>query len=175
MIIGPMFAGKTTHLIQLIKAFQLKKKSCLVLNHTSDSRFSRSSFIISHNEEVIPSKKISHLKEIISTQEYLNYDVVAIDEAQFFEDIVSGSDFLANEGKIVLVSGLDGTYRRKSFGNFMELIPLAENVTKLHAKCGKCGLEASFTKRINTEERKDILVGDERIYIPLCRKCFFCV
>jgi len=168
-----MFAGKTSHLIRLIKTYQNKNKSCLALNHTLDSRYSNDPYILSHDNEKIQAKKISSLEEIILNKEYEGYDVVAIDEAQFFKDIVSGAEFFANEGKIVLVSGLDGTYLRKPFGDFMNLIPLAETVTKLHAKCVKCNMAASFTKRINSVENKDILVGYQQLYMPLCRKCYF--
>ena len=80
---------------------------------------------------------------------------------------------MANEGKHVLVSGLDGTFLRKPFGDLLNLIPLAESVTKLHAKCVKCQDLASFTMRMNSEEKKDILIGDEQVYAPLCRKCYF--
>lgn len=173
IILGPMFSGKTSHLIRLIKSYQSNNKSCLVLNHVFDSRYTPEPYLLSHNNEQIPAKKISLLEEIIQRKEYQQHDVIAIDEAQFFKDIVKGAEFLANEGKHVLVSGLDGTFLRKPFGDLINLIPLAESVTKLHAKCVKCQDMASFTMRINSEEKKDILVGDEQVYAPLCRKCYF--
>lgn len=171
LIIGPMFAGKTTHLIHLIREYESKRAKCLVLNHSLDSRYSLESFLVSHNNEKIKAKKINKIEEIINDKSYLMYDVIAIDEAQFFPDITSGCDFLANNGKIVLASGLDGTFLRKPFNDLINLIPLAENVTKLHSICVKCSAPASFTKRVSSEE-KEILVGSHQIYQPLCRKCY---
>ena len=78
----------------------------------------------------------------------MKFDVVAVDEGQFFNDIVGVCERLANEGKIVIVAALDGTFQRKPFGNILNLVPLAERLTKLSAVCVECGKEAAFTKRI---------------------------
>ncbi len=172
LILGPMFAGKTTQLIRMIKTYESKQKTCLILNHTLDSRFTTDACLISHNQNKIQAKKITKIEEIIQNKIYEAYDVVAIDEAQFFPDIAEGTDFLANEGKIVLVSGLDGNFLRKPFIDLMNLIPLAETVTKLHAYCANCSSKASFTKRVNSE-KSEILIGDHQVYVPLCRKCYF--
>ena len=77
----------------------------------------------------------------------LKFNVVAIDEGQFFNEIAEVCDRLANEGKIVIVAALDGTFQRKPFGNILNLVPLAERMTKLTAVCVGCGNEAAFTKR----------------------------
>lgn len=76
------------------------------------------------------------------------YDVVAIDEGQFYPDIVDFCEELANNGTIVMVAALDGTFQRKPFGNIINLLPVAEKVTKLTAVCVYCGSEASFTQRV---------------------------
>lgn len=172
LILGPMFAGKTTQLIKRIKDYEKEKKTCLVLNHTLDSRYSSESFLISHNNDKIPAIKINKIEEIISNKLYEQFDVVGIDEGQFFSDISIGAEILANEGKIVIVSGLDGNYLRKPFADLINLIPMAECVIKLQAVCVKCNANASFTKRLKNE-RDEVLVGDQQIYIPLCRKCYF--
>lgn len=77
-----------------------------------------------------------------------DYDVVGVDEGQFFEDIVEFCEAAANMGKMVVVAALDGTFERKAFGNIIKLIPLAEKVTKLCAVCVYCTEEAAFTRRI---------------------------
>jgi thymidine kinase len=77
----------------------------------------------------------------------LIHDVVAIDEGQFFPDIVEVSEYLANEGKVVIIAALDGTFQRKPFGNILNLVPLAEQVSKLSSVCMDCGKEAAFTRR----------------------------
>jgi thymidine kinase len=77
-----------------------------------------------------------------------DYDVIGVDEGQFFTEIVEFCELLANQGKTVVVSALDGTFERKPFGNIINLIPLAERVVKLCAVCVYCTAEAAFTKRI---------------------------
>lgn len=99
------------------------------------------------------------------------YNVIAIDEGQFFPDLVEFAEKLANEGHVVIVAALDGTFQRKPFGSVLELIPLAEKVDKLSAVCIDCGKEAAFTRR--TVESNEIeLIGGEECYKPVCRKCF---
>ena len=80
------------------------------------------------------------------------YDVVAIDEGQFYPNIVEFCEELANEGIIVMVAALDGTFQRKPFGNIINLLPVAEKVTKLTAVCVYCANEASFTQRVIESE-----------------------
>ncbi len=78
---------------------------------------------------------------------------------------------MANAGKIVIISGLSGTFQRKPFGPILELIPLAEQITKLSAACRICYRVADFTQRI--VEREEIeLIGGSESYIPVCRECF---
>mmetsp|Transcript_22998 Transcript_22998/g.17442 ORF Transcript_22998/g.17442 Transcript_22998/m.17442 type:complete len:157 (+) Transcript_22998:255-725(+) len=99
------------------------------------------------------------------------YDIIGVDEGQFFPDIVKFSEEAANSGKIVIISALDGTFQRTGFPSILELIPLAEKVKKLQAICKKCSQNASFTFRtVQSTEVK--LIGGESMYIPLCRECF---
>lgn len=100
------------------------------------------------------------------------YDVIAIDEAQFFQDICDKVEYFCNMGKIVLVAALDGTFERKPFGKILDLIPIAEQIQKLSAVCFCCGNDANYTKRMS--DCKEIeLIGGEEMYKPVCRKCFF--
>jgi len=100
------------------------------------------------------------------------FEVIAIDEAQFFSDIVEKSELFCNSGKIVIIAALDGTFERKPFGRILELIPLAEQVQKLSAVCFSCGKDACYTKRLS--DCKEIeLIGGEEMYKPVCRGCFF--
>ncbi len=110
--------------------------------------------------------RLSEIKHLIS-----DFDVIAIDEGQFFPDIAFESENFANQGKIVIIAALDGTFQRKPFGAILDLIPLAEFVVKLSAVC-KCGRDAFYTKR--TAESEEIeLIGGEELYMPACRDCFF--
>lgn len=102
---------------------------------------------------------------------YKEYDVIAVDEGQFFPDIVSWSDQAANEGKLVIISALDGTFLRTGFENIMQLIPRAEKVKKLQAICRNCNQSASFTFRTSSSTELKA-IGGEDMYRPLCRECF---
>jgi thymidine kinase len=85
--------------------------------------------------------------------------------------VVSFSEQAANEGKIVIISCLDGTFKREGFGLIMELIPLAEKVKKLAAICRNCSYNASFSFRTAISDQVE-LIGGESMYKPLCRECF---
>jgi thymidine kinase len=97
--------------------------------------------------------------------------VIGVDEGQFFSDLVEVCDNWANEGKVVIVAGLDATFQRKNFGKICDLIPRAEHVKKLTAICKFCGAVASFSKRLN-ERVEEILIGGPELYASVCRKCF---
>merc|ERR1712200_275736 len=77
----------------------------------------------------------------------------------------------ANIGKVVLIAALDGTYQRKPFYNIMELIPLAESVSKLNAVCMNCFREAAFTKRTTDEDSLEVIGGADK-YMAACRTCY---
>ena len=81
------------------------------------------------------------------------------------------SNQLAEQGKIVIVAALDGTFQRKSFGRILELIPHAEHVIKLHAVCAVCGENASFSQRLSCQQQVQ-LIGGEELYRPVCRNCY---
>lgn len=75
---------------------------------------------------------------------------------------------MANRGKIVIVAALDGTFQRKPFGNILELVPLAEEVTKLNSVCTSCGNDASFSKRIGSEVEVEVIGGADKYVLPFC-------
>lgn len=88
-----------------------------------------------------------------------------------FPDIVSFSERWANQGRTVIVAALDGTFQRKGFGSILDLVPLAEQITKLTAVCVNCHADASFTKRLGTETEIEVIGGVDK-YIAVCRACF---
>jgi len=101
----------------------------------------------------------------------LKHDVIGIDEGQFFPDVVSFCEQMANMGKVVIVAALDGTFQRKPFGSILELIPMAEDVTKLTAVCVMCQGSAAFTKRLGEEQEIELIGGEDK-YIAVCRSCY---
>jgi len=113
--------------------------------------------------------KCHQLEDIMSI--YKDYDVIAIDEGQFFGDIEK-CDMFANNGKTVIVAALDATFQRKPFGKVLELIPLAEKISKLSAVCVVCNSDAFFSQRI-VEDSTIELIGGGESYRAVCRKCFY--
>lgn len=181
LYIGCMFSGKSTCLLNEINKFNLFSKNILVFNHTYDSqRTNNSSCIMSHNQEHYTAYMLNNLSEILSNEiiynMYLNSHIVIIDEAQFFPDLYEfifsqiNSQHLIN--KIFIVAGLSGDSYLQPFGQLLQLIPLADEIIKLNAYCIKCkdGTLASFSKRKNNVlNNSQILIGNDDIYIPVCR------
>lgn len=175
VVCGPMFAGKTEELIRRIKRLEFAKQTVLVFKPSLDNRYSAEKEIVSHNLSKKPSVVVSSSAEILN---YINDDVdaVVIDEAQFFdEDIVLIAETLADQGKRVIVGGLDRDFRGEPFGPMPKLLAIAEFVTKLTAICVVSGLPATRTQRIingQPANYKDetILVGAKESYEPRARQ-----
>lgn len=171
LIIGPMFSGKSTELIRRIKIYKISNKNCIIVKHQKDNRYqSAPSEIITHDFQTMNAISTNSLSEIIDILE--KYDVIGIDEGQFFQDITIVAENLANKGKIIIIAALDGTFQRLPFNKICDLIPLCEKVIKLNAVCKKCFGNASFSKRITNEKEIEIIGGLEK-YQPVCRKCYF--
>ena len=103
--------------------------------------------------------------------QYTEFDVIGIDEGQFFPDVVEWSDRAANDGKVVIISALDGTFLRTGFECILQLIPKAEKVKKLQAICKVCNQNASFSFRTSSSQALQVIGGVD-LYKPLCRECF---
>lgn len=101
-----------------------------------------------------------------------DYDVIAVDEGQFFKDIPEYCKKWADDGKIVIVAALDGTYERQPFGNICDLLPIAESVRKLTSVCLNCGEEASFTHKHQNRTGEINDMGGLEKYTPVCRSCY---
>ena len=171
IIIGCMFSGKSTETIRLIRRYKtLGNKNILVINHALDNRYGES-VISSHDKVQLKCLSLENLSEIKEKDEYINSDVIFIEEGQFFKDLYTFVTNAAdNDKKTVYVTGLDGDYKREMFGDICKLIPHAENITKLKALCAICkdGTLANFTKRIVNDTKQE-LIGTDNMYIPTCR------
>jgi len=177
LVIGPMFAGKTLQVIRLARRFRAIGKTVLFVDHVSDNRYgSRTdvpTHLTSHDGHREQSLFIESLEELVGTVEYVTADVVVIEEAQFFSDLVS---FVVRETDIrgkpdFVVSGLSGDFERNSIGGILQLIPHAEKVDVLHGLCDRCadGTPGCFTKRrMNTGGK--ILIGGKDEYECVCRR-----
>ena len=175
VICGCMFAGKTEELIRRINVLSYARKNILVFKPKIDDRYSTTE-IASHAGSKVPCIVISEAKEIL---DHVNYDtdVVAIDEVQFFDEVVVDiCEYLADSGLRVMVAGLDKDFRGEPFGVLPDLLTRAEFVTKLTAVCAKCGAPATRTQRIINGKPASfndpiVLVGAKEAYEPRCRHC----
>ena len=169
VICGSMFSGKTEELIRRIKRTKIANQKFKVFKPTLDSR--SKNYIESHDESKLESMEVKYSSEILNNVE--NCQVVAIDEAQFFDNgIVDVCNQLANNGIRVIVAGLDMDYLGNPFGPIPNLMAVAEYVTKVHAVCKKSGNIANYSFRKN--KKKDIVViGEKDKYEPLSRSIYF--
>ncbi len=169
VICGSMFSGKTEELIRRIHRAEYARQKILVFKPAIDNRYDDNN-IVSHSQLQAPSIPIRQAGEIL---ERITKDtqVVAIDEAQFFEaSLIDVCNALADRGIRVIVAGLDQDYRGKPFGCMPQLMAIAEYVTKNLAICLKCGNPANRTQR-TVHSGEQILVGSTEAYEARCRNC----
>ena len=169
VICGSMFSGKTEELIRRIKRAEIANQKIKVFKPVIDSR--STNFIESHDESKLECIEVKSSNEILKKID--NCDVVAIDEAQFFDDlIVPVCNKIANNGTRVIIAGLDMDYLGNPFGPMPNLMAISEYVTKVHAVCKKSGNIANYSYRKNN--KKDIVViGEKDKYEPLSRSVFY--
>ncbi|KAM1540770.1 hypothetical protein ACFX10_005405 [Malus domestica] len=149
-----------------------QKRNVAIIKSIKDTRYGLDS-IVTHDGVKFPCwplKDLSSFKQKFSPEAYDQLDVIGIDEAQFFEDLYDFcSEAADRDGKKVIVAGLDGDDLRRKFGSVLDIIPLADSVTKLTARCELCGKRAFFTLR-KTEEMQTELIGGADVYMPVCRQ-----
>lgn len=170
VVCGCMFSGKTEELIRRLNRALIAKQKVEIFKPIVDDRYHKEN-IVSHNENSIRSTPVQFANDIILLSG--DCDVVGIDEAQFFDaDIVEVCNQLANNGKRVIVAGLDMDFEGKPFGPMPYLMAVAEFVTKVHAICAQTGELGSFSYRL-TENKKQVELGEKDRYEARSRKAFF--
>jgi len=192
IILGSMYSGKTSRLVEIYKQCKFCSIPVAVINHSIDTRYEDEdyeSLLSTHDKVKIPCIKTDKLFDIwdenISVNEtlpvitrvndkfnILNSEVILINEGQFFPDLEEFVKVLLNNGKKIYVCGLDGDFERKKFGQILDLIPLCDKVTKLTSLCNICknGTHGIFSKRISFETEQTVVGSDN--YIPVCRTCY---
>jgi thymidine kinase len=169
VITGSMFSGKTEELIRRLRRAQFAGLRVEIFKPSLDRRYSETR-VVSHDDRSIVSTPVDNPSAILLLAGEVN--VVGIDEAQFFDNsIVDVCNKLADDGLRVIVTGLDIDFMGKPFGPVPELLAVAEYVTKLHAICVRCGNLAHFSFR-KSGEAQVVLLGEKKLYEPLCRRCF---
>lgn len=170
MICGSMFSGKTEELIRRLNRAKIARQKVEIFKPSLDKRYSESE-VISHNEASIRSTPVDFAQDIFLLSG--DCDVVGIDEVQFFDQqIISVVRKLANQGKRVILAGLDMDFEGNPFDPVPQLMAIAEYVTKVHAICMKCGDLACFSLRL-TQGREKVVLGEKESYEARCRKCFY--
>lgn len=169
--IGPMFAGKSTAILGLIRRNTFIGKTTMCITSSLDTRTTNA--IRSHDNEYYPAIAVHELLDLCETMEFIGADMIVIEEAQFFPDL---KEFVLNaveiHNKNVVVVGLDGDSERRPFGQILDLIPYCDFVQKLQALCTRCGngTPAIFTSRCQTGPQ--VMIGSADMYEPLCRAHF---
>jgi thymidine kinase len=186
LIIGPMYSGKTSKLLEIYKQCKFCNISVAVINHSLDKRY-HESMLSSHDKIMVPCLNVDNLTNIwynngeidlIEFADKSGYkliresEVILINEGQFFNDLHNVVNDMLKNNKVVYVCGLDGDFERKKFGQILDLIPLCDKVNKLTSLCSSCknGTPGIFSMRI-TNEKEQTVIGSEN-YLPVCRMCY---
>ncbi len=169
VICGSMFSGKTEELIRRLKRAEFANQKIILFKPKIDDRYSEE-LVVSHkgsNFNAVVIEKATDIRAYITSQ-----NVVAIDEAQFFDPaIVDICNELADNGARVILAGLDMDFQGKPFGPMPNLLAIAEYITKVHAICVECGNLAQNSHR-TVRGNEQVMVGAVEKYKPLCRSCF---
>lgn len=169
VITGSMFSGKTEELIRRLRRAQFAGLKVVIFKPALDKRYSETR-VVSHDERSIVSTPVDHASAILLLAG--DADVVAIDEAQFFDSsVIEVCNRLADNGTRIIVAGLDMDFMGKPFGPMPGLMAIAEHVYKAHAICMRCGSLAQYSFR-KTDEAQVVLLGEKNLYEPLCRSCY---
>tara|TARA_Y100000780_G_C13692615_1_gene420168 strand:- start:1943 stop:2506 length:564 start_codon:yes stop_codon:yes gene_type:complete len=172
LIIGPMYSGKTTALLELKKQYTFSKMKCCVINYSEDKRY-HDTMLSTHDKRMIECNNTTSLDEFLTQDVIDESDVFLINEGQFFSNLKKHVlNLIDNHKKTVHVCGLDGDFKRKPFGEIVDLIPLCDDIIKKKSICAICenGTFALFSKRL-VKSNKIKLIGSD-IYKPVCRKCY---
>ena len=186
IILGGMYAGKTSRLVEIYKQCKFCDISVAVINHSIDNRYDEE-LLSTHDHIKIPCIKTERLFDVWTDNidmetnvekvprirdkfKVASSSVILINEGQFFPDLEEFVKILLSHDKKIYICGLDGDFERKKFGQILDLIPLCDKVTKLTSLCSICknGTPGIFSKRI-TSEKEQTVVGSDN-YIPVCRK-----
>ena len=172
LILGPMFAGKTSALQSIIRRHEALGLSCVAYKPKIDDRYGADEFLYNHDKVKVAAHPTQTLLQNLDTPEYKEARLVIIEEGQFFTDLVSFVlHAVETDTKHIVVAGLDGDRYRQPFGDLLKLVPLADRIHKLTSFCKLCadGTPALFTYgRPATEST--VHVGGADVYMPVCRK-----
>ena len=169
VVCGSMFSGKTEELIRRMKRAVFAHQKVEIFKPAIDTRYSDED-VVSHDSNSIRSTPVESSASILLLSS--DIEVVGIDEAQFLDDgLVDVCNQLANRGVRVIIAGLDMDFKGVPFGPIPALCAIADDVTKVHAICVKCGNLAYLSHRIVSGDKR-VMLGEQTEYEPLCRECY---
>ena len=168
LILGPMFSGKSTRLIEAIRKSVYRNKKSIMIKFIGDQRYSKKSEVVTHDLIKYDSIECSNLSESFDTLR--EYDIIGVDEGQFFPDLVEISEKLAHLKKTVIIAALNGDFRMEPFPVIARIIPKADKIKLLKAYCFNCHKDAKFSLRI-VQSNETVLIGAGESYKPACREC----
>lgn len=169
VVCGSMFSGKTEELIRRMKRAMFARQRVEIFKPSIDKRYSDED-VVSHDRNIIPSTPVDSSATILLLSS--DIEVVGIDEAQFLDQgLVDVCNQLANRGVRVIVAGLDMDFKGVPFGPMPALCAIADEVTKVHAICVRCGALAYVSHRL-VKNTKQVMLGEKAEYEPLCRECY---
>jgi len=174
IIFGPMFAGKSSRILSIVSRYTSLGTRVLVVNHGDDVRYGDVDEVVTHDQRRIPCIRIHALNEL-SDDLIRSYDVVLVDEAQFFAGLVPFVERVVERfNKHLYLIGLDGDSNRRPFGDLLQCIPLADRIERLTAFCHRCanGTPGLFTCRVSGPADQQVIVGGQGMYEALCRRCY---
>jgi thymidine kinase len=170
VITGSMFSGKSEELIRRLRRAQIARQKVQIFKPAIDNRYSEQE-IVSHSAMKIPSENVSSSAELLAKVQP-DTEVIGVDEGQFFDTgLTTVVTRLADDGKRVIVAGLDQDYLGRPFEPMPQLLAIAEYITKTHAICMVCGAPANHTQRLVASNER-VLVGASETYEARCRHCF---
>ena len=168
LILGPMFSGKSTRLIETIRKSVFKNKKSIMIKFIGDQRYTKKSEVVTHDLIKYDSIDCKNLGDSFDT--LIKYDIIGIDEGQFFPDLVEISEKLASLNKTVIIAALNGDFRMEPFPVIARIISKADKIKLLKAYCFNCHKDAKFSLRI-VQSNETVLIGAGEAYKPACREC----
>lgn len=175
LVLGPMFSGKTTELIRLLKRHQYANRKVLLIKHSIDSRYGNPMQCNTHDGLSMPAISGDDKSLMVSCSDIASQaDVIGVDEGQFYNNLHHVVEVWLDLGKTVIISALDGDYNREIFPQVAKLIPLANSFSKLTAVCSNpgCSKDGIYTAKKTHATSRLIEVGGAELYHTLCRECY---
>lgn len=182
LILGPMYAEKSSNLLRHYRRFKILKKRCLLVKYAEDNRYTDENYIATHDRVMSTEKAVSVYYLADTENAILNksdkplnledFDVICIDEIQFYPDKLAYCQKWWRQGKIVIACGLYADFKRDPFPQMPEMIAIADKVEFLNAICLDCEHDSAMTSYRIASDKQQVLIGGKDEYIPLCQKCY---